>query len=267
MRPLSFVCFAAVLLASACHGAQFGTAQQGAAAYDPGALPSGALGSSIRYGREIIMHTRRMLPALVGARIDCAACHVAGGTQARGGSFAGIAARFPQWNKRARRMIALQDRIAECFLYSENGRPPGYSSKEMIAVVAYLTWLSRATPMLATPAPSQGFIVPLPAALPNVGRGAALYAQRCALCHRANGNGIGESVPPLWGMQSFNNGAGMAHLNRMTGFVYYNMPQNAPGSLSLRDAEDVAAFVLSHARPKFRGNALVVFPPQRARVF
>ena len=29
--------------------------------------------------------------------------------------------RFPQWNSRAHRVIALQDRIAECFLYSMNG--------------------------------------------------------------------------------------------------------------------------------------------------
>ena len=46
----------------------------------------------------------------------------------------------------------------------------------------------------------------------------------------------------------------MAHLDRMTGFVHYNMPKGAPGSLSLEEAYDVSAFVLSHPRPKFRKN-------------
>lgn len=257
------------VLATACHGGSVpvGAAPVGAALYDPHALPGGALGREIRYGREIVMQTHRSMPAFVRARINCAACHVAGGTQARGGSFAGIAARFPQWNKRSHRVIALQDRIAECFLYSENGRPPAYSSREMIAVVAYMTWLSRGTPVLATPDPAQGFAVALPSASPNAARGALLYAQRCALCHQANGNGVGESIPPLWGAQSFNNGAGMAHLSKITGFVYYNMPKNAPGTLSVRDAYDVSAFVLAHARPAFRKNARVLFPAQPARYF
>ena len=71
----------------------------------------------------------------------------------------------------------------------------------------------------------------------------------------ANGAGVSGSFPPLWGARSFNNGAGMAHIDRMTGFVRYNMPQNAPGSLSLQDAYDVAGFVLSHARPHFQAKA------------
>ncbi len=111
----------AILAASACHGAQ-----PAIAPYDPSTLPSGALGEEIRYGREIVMQTRRVLPADVRVRMDCAACHIDGGTQPRGGSFVGMYAAFPQWNKRAHRVIALQDRIAECFLYSMNGRAPAY---------------------------------------------------------------------------------------------------------------------------------------------
>jgi cytochrome c len=33
-----------------------------------------------------------------------------------GGSFLGIYATFPQWNKRSHRFIALQDRLDDCFL-------------------------------------------------------------------------------------------------------------------------------------------------------
>jgi len=256
---------AAIALALAALAACGGRQQQGVA-YDPRALPAGALGDEIRYGRDIVMETRRIVPQDVRARMDCAACHIDGGTRSRAGSFVGTYAAFPQWNARAHRVIALQDRLAECFLYSMNGRPPAYSSREMVALVAYIAWLSRGTPTQQVAARAQSFVVALPRGAPNPGRGATLYLQRCAACHGANGSGNG-AFPALWGEGSFNRGAGMAHVNRMTGFVYYNMPQNAPGTLTKQDAYDVAAFVLSHARPGFRKDAAVGFPALPASYF
>ncbi len=236
-------------------------------AYDPAALPSGKLGDSIRYGRAIMMDTHELMKGYVRARLDCAACHVNGGLKPRAGSMIGTYAYFPQYNKRSHRIITLQDRLAECFLYSMNGRPPHFASKEMIALVSYIAWISRGTPSFSTPAPDNRFVVKLPSAPPDLARGAATYAARCALCHRADGNGQGPAVPPLWGASSFNNGAGMAHIDRMTGFVYYNMPKYAPGSLSIEEAYDVAAFVLSHPRPKFDPAMLVAPSPLPAGYF
>jgi thiosulfate dehydrogenase len=136
-RPVVFAaCGAVVALAiAACAGSVAPTSSTG---YDPRALPSGPVGESIAYGHAIIVRTPRLMKAFVRADMACAACHIAAGTQARGGSFIGVYARFPQWNKRARRVITLQDRISECFLYSMNGRPPAYTSKAMIAIVAYI---------------------------------------------------------------------------------------------------------------------------------
>ncbi|HTX58151.1 MAG TPA: c-type cytochrome [Verrucomicrobiae bacterium] len=237
------------------------------AAYDPAALPSGPVGEAIRLGREIVMNTPQTMPGYVRSNMSCSACHIEGGTKVRGGSFLGTYARFPQWNKRAKRVITLQDRLAECFLYSMNGRPPAYASKEMIGLVAYIAWLSRGVPTLSTPSPQDRFIEPLPPAPPDVRHGAKLYAQHCALCHQPSGAGVTGVFPPLWGPSSFNDLAGMAHLDRMTGFVHYNMPQGAPGSLTLREAYDVAAFVLSHPRPKFDPAALVQSSPLPAGFF
>jgi thiosulfate dehydrogenase len=59
----------------------------------------------------------------------------------------------------------------------------------------------------------------------------------------------------------------MAHIDRMTGFVMYNMPKGAPGSLSLNDAYDISAFVLTHARPTFDPTRLVVASPRPAQYF
>lgn len=266
MRRLrsNLLALAAIALLAACSRA---AAQDSAAAYDPKALPSGPIGESIALGHDIIMDPHKYLPKNVTADMSCAACHIAAGTQARGGTFVGTYARFPQWNKRSHRVITLQDRLAECFLYSMNGVPPAYTSKEMTAMVAYIAYLSRNVPTGSAASKSDSFIVPLPSAAPDLARGQKIFSTTCAACHQANGAGVHGAFPPLWGPLSFNNGAGMAHIDRMTGFVKYNMPQNAPGSLTLQEAYDVSGFVLSHGRPTFDPTRIVAQPEEPAKFF
>jgi thiosulfate dehydrogenase len=259
---------AAAILLAACGSGNGGasTARAPQGAFDPRAVPSGPVGDVVRYGYELIVHTRVHLKPYVTAEMDCSACHVAGGTKARGGSFAGIAAQFPQWNARAKRVIALQDRVAECFLYSMNGRPPAYNSRAMEAIAAYITYLSRGAKLGGKPDPAVRIAHFNPPEKPDPARGGQLYAQKCSMCHGANGSGSAV-YPPLWGGKSFNDGAGMHRLWTMAGFVRYNMPQTAPGSLSGQQAYDVSAFVLSHARPKFDKAKTVTFAAQRAGYF
>ncbi len=264
MKRLSLIlgCVAAL---TACAGNQQSSAPT-AVAYDEKALPTDAPGELIRYGRELIVNTRAHMRPYVVANMDCAACHVAGGTKPKGGSFVGIYGQFPQWNARAHRMIALQDRLAECFLYSMNGKPPAYYSREMVAMVAYIAYLSRGTQVGAPPGPGvklTKFAPPQPA---SAQRGAQLYAQSCAMCHGANGAGS-AIYPPLWGPSSFNGGAGMHRLWTMAAFVRYNMPQSAPGTLTAQQAYDVSAYVLSHTRPRFQGSRAVAFPASPAKYF
>ena len=246
-------------------GAGASTSQNAGALYDAAKVPPGGVGDQIKYGRELLLHTRAHMKAYVTANMDCAACHIDGGTKARGGSFAGTAAAFPQWNARAKRVIALQDRLAECFLYSMNGRPPAYNSREMIALASYITYLSRGV-KLGTKPDKSVVLASITLPHPDPKAGAQIYTQRCAACHGASGAG-NAVFPPLWGALSFNNGAGMHRLRTMAGFVRYNMPQNAPGSLTDRQAVDVAAFVLSHTRPKFDRSRDVTFPPEAAEYF
>lgn len=257
----------ALALAATVAACSVGAPKRGEALYDPRALPTGPVGDSIAYGYAIMVRTHRLMRKYVRADLECADCHIAAGTQPRGGSFIGTYARFPQWNKRARRVIALQDRIAECFLYSMNGRPPAYNSKPMIAIVAYISWLSRGTPIGAKEPAADRYIEPLPSGPPDLVVGARIFAGKCTHCHGAGGQGVGGLYPPLWGFRSFNDGAGMAHIDRMTGFVRYNMPYDEPGSLSLEQAYDVAAFVLSHRRPHFQKGAIVLAPPLPAKYF
>jgi len=229
-------------------------------------FPPGPDGELIRYGHDLIAQTQRYAGRYVTAQMSCSACHVADGRQPHAGSLLGTYARFPQWNKRAHRFIALQDRIAECFLYSMNGRPPAYYSHEMIAITAYIAWLSRGARV------GEGFPGQEPLALakglkPDANAGAHIYAARCAMCHGVNGAGVSAAYPPLWGPTSFNDRAGMSRMDRIAPFVRVAMPQNAPGSLSDQQALDVAAYVLSKPRPHFERAKLVQFPLEHAGYF
>src|SRR5579875_2611541 len=166
---LGFICSFALVAGADVRAA--GSAVPDAAAADARAqLPSGPEGELIRYGRDLITHTRKYASKYVKAGMDCSACHIDAGTKPRGGSLLGIYAKFPQWNQRAKRFIALQDRLQECFLYSENGYAPPANSREIIAMTAYIAWL----------------------------------------CRGADGQGNDSAgFPPLWGPKSFNSGAGM----------------------------------------------------------
>ncbi len=261
----SLVCGIALLGLDACSSKPVALSP-GAISYDAAQLPAGPVGALIAYGRKIVMDTPAQAKPYVKANMSCSACHVAGGTVANGGWLA-VAANFPQYNKRAKRVIMLQDRIAECFLYSMNGRPPAYNSREMIAVTAYITWLSRGQKLFGKADKSTKILQHPAPAVVSVQNGATLYAQKCSLCHQATGVGVSGTFPPFWGPGSFNNGAGMAKEAMMAGFVKVNMPQNKPGSLTWQEAYDVSAYVLSHPRPHFAKSQQITFPPQSASFY
>jgi thiosulfate dehydrogenase len=229
-------------------------------------IPPGPDGQLIRYGRDIIVSTPAFAGSYITARMSCGACHPHGGTVAHQGSFIGTYAKFPQWNKRSGRFIALQDRIAECFLYSMNGHPPAYYSREMIAITAYIAWLSRGS-KVGEGFASEGPLKIAAAQSPNRAHGATVYAAQCMRCHGADGNGNGSAIPPLWGAQSFNDKAGMARMDRIAPFVYAAMPADKPGTLKVQDAFDVAAFVLAKARPHFNKQRRIRFPTEPSGFF
>jgi thiosulfate dehydrogenase len=231
----------------------------------PQPMPRGADTALIGYGKVLLEQTPRYLGSYITARMACSACHLDAGTRAHGGSFVGTYAMFPQWNARAHRFITLQDRLAECFLYSMNGRPPAYDSREMVALTAYIAYLSRGT-IVGTGRPDQGFVTLHAAHAGDPVAGELIYRTRCISCHGANGDGgPAGAAPPLWGPYSFNSGAGMNR--KMAAFVRAVMPLNAPGSLSDQQATDVAAFVLLHPRPQFDPKRTIVFPPRPAGAF
>lgn len=216
---------------------------------DPAKVPKGPLGDSIRLGLNIFRDTPHYASAYVGNRLSCSDCHLQNGVAAYSSPMIGLPGLFPMYRARSGRVVTFADRINECMTRSENGRPFPERSPQLIALIAYIQWLSQGWPV-GKSFPTRG-LVKLPALKGDSAKGAEIYAQQCAVCHQADGAGIPPNFPPLWGPTSFNDGAGMSHVAKMAAFVQHNMPQTHPGSLTPQQAYDVSAYIDSKPRPKF----------------
>lgn len=208
-------------------------------------IPQGPLGDSIRLGRLIFTQTPKYARAYVGDQQSCSDCHLAAGTAPFAAPVVGLPGLFPTFNKRANRVITFAERIQECFLRSENGRPLPYDGPEMAALIAYSQWLSQGQPT-GQQFPGRG-LVHLPELAPNIRHGEQVFMQRCSGCHGKDGAGIPPAVSPVWGPGAYNEGAGMNGVAEMAAFVRHNMPADKPGSLSPQDSYDVVAFI--HSKP------------------
>lgn len=231
---------------------EYGSAPKATMAWVPpraSSIPEGPQGESIRQGRLIFDETPLYASRFTRSKVTCSNCHAAGGIQPYASPVVGLPAVFPMFNKRAGHMISLQDRIQECFVRSENGTPLPYKGDTMKALMDYIGWLSQPEPN-RKPFVGRG-LVTLPELKPDPQHGAAIYAAQCAGCHGDHGEGRAPLFPPLWGPESFNDGAGMYTLAKMAPFVQHNMPQNRMGILSAQDAWDVSAFVHAQPRPAF----------------
>lgn len=211
--------------------------------------PAGVQSQLVHQGREIFDETPRYAPSYTGAKISCGDCHIKSGTESYAAPMIDLAGQFPVYSKRAGRVISLEDRIQECFTRSENGQPPPLQSPEMQALVAYIKSLSRSDDK-GKPYKGRG-LVKLVALTGNLTKGKQSYASQCAPCHGVDGAGSSPAMLPVWGPASFNDGAGMSRTENMAAFLFHNMPQNHPGTLTAQQSFDIAAFIHTMPRPKF----------------
>ena len=88
----------------------------------------------------------------------------------------------------------------------------------------------------------------------DIAKGEALFQEHCTNCHGEDGQGvaIGDKKPgPLWGPDSWNDGAGAARVYTLAGIIRYSMPYLAPGRLTDEEAQELAAFIDSKPRPSY----------------
>jgi thiosulfate dehydrogenase len=217
-------------------------------------IPIDGNGSHILLGRRLLAQTKKLLPDKVGNGLNCNNCHLGEGRVAHAFSYFGVSVNYPQVNLRTGGLLTLEGRINGCFLRSMNGKELRVDSLEMRAIVAYLNWLSTGLPQHAK-IEGAGVDEVDTNLVPDPQRGKVIYEGKCARCHGSNGQGLENArdefvIPPLWGDQSFNIGAGMARTYTAAGFVKNNMPLGQ-ANLSDQEAIDVAEYFTHQPRPDF----------------
>ncbi len=91
-----------------------------------------------------------------GSNLACGNCHQEGGTKIYGIPWMGVTWRYPQYSSRYEQEVTLEDRVNDCMERSMNGRGLPQNSREMKAIIAYMTWLSKDLPReLGRPAQGQ----------------------------------------------------------------------------------------------------------------
>jgi len=160
------------------------------------AIPPGAMGIAVRRGHALLAATRDSLPSHVGNSLRCFSCHLDEGRRAGALPLAGAYTRYPQFRARRARVDLIEDRVNDCFERSLNGRASAPNGSDMRDIVAYLAWMSRG---IAVGDPVKAQDVPQIATLEaDTARGAPIFAESCARCHGASGQGS-VIAPPLWG--------------------------------------------------------------------
>jgi len=211
-------------------------------------IPNDSLGASIRRGLYLMRFTPESLPAYSTSSLRCTSCHQQDGLKATAAPLTGAHARFPKYLTRTGAVIALADRVNYCFTRSLAGYAIPTNSREMEDILSYIYFISKGVPVGTKIAGAEGLVSMKDTLVGDVSRGEAIFTRECVICHQADGQG-NAAYPALWGPKSFSIGASMAREERAASFIWHNMPQTKPGSLTPQEAFDVAAYVNSHPRP------------------
>ena len=226
-------------------------------------MPAGDAGKEILYGKDLIVRTAYYFGpnGKVGHLtngMNCQNCHNFAGTKIYGLNLSATATAYPQYMARTSNIMSIADRINGCMQRSLNGKKLDTTSKEMKAMIAYLKWLSKTT----VKQPGSSGILKL-AYLDHAAdplKGKAVFVQKCQVCHGVNGLGLLApdktvyTYPPLWGDDSYNDGAGLYRVTTFAAFVKSNMPFGTTyqtPQLTDEEAWNIAAFVNSQLRPHF----------------
>lgn len=231
------------------------------------ALDDSEENQKVKYGFELFKSTPTHVgpnngdpdKVYAGNNLSCNNCHLYAGTKPYSGALIGVVKRFPQFRGRENKMGTIEERINGCFERSMNGRVLPEDSVEMKAFVSYLSWLDR----FAEPDGSyvgKGFLtIEIPERPVDLEHGKAIFDRLCFACHQPDGQGVKMKnshvyqYPPLWGPDSFNNGAGMNRVITAANFIKGNMPFGATYEdplLTDEEAYDVAGYINQQLRPQ-----------------
>lgn len=237
----------------------------GAIAHNPPSLddvPEGPLGEAILRGYDLVNDTSTVLRSEAASvedgekrvnELSCTSCHAGAGMDENSSSMVGVSSVYPMFIPRSGKILTLEDRINGCMVRSMNGEKFEKGDDDLNAMVAYLTYISEGIPSEMNadlPWRHKNNMDNVP--VPSIDDGEELYAQSCIACHAGDGAGTGSNTgPALWGSGSFNDGAGIARMSKMAGYIQNNMPIGGENTLSDQEASDLAAYILSQDRDEY----------------
>lgn len=218
----------------------------------------------ILYGKDLIANTSKyfgpkgIVKTNATNGLNCQNCHLDAGTRVFGNNYGSVFATYPKYRPRSGTIENIYKRVTDCFERSLNGVAPDSGSKEMEAIVAYINWLGKDVKKgeKAIGSGLKDLAYLDRAADPEKGK--VGYEKHCVSCHTATGQGMwnadssGFTFPPLWGIHSYNSGAGLYRLGSLAKYIKYNMPQGVTHDnpkLTDEEAWDIAAYVNSQTRP------------------
>lgn len=217
----------------------------------------------VEYGKELIAHTAKFLGpngsiAKLSNGMNCQNCHLDAGTATFGNNYGSVASTYPKFRARSGSVEDIYKRINDCFERSLNGKSLDTNSNEMQAIKAYIEFIGSNVKKGEKAEGSGLKEMKYLGRAANPENGKLVYVTKCQSCHQKNGEGTltvdktEYTYPPLWGNQSYNDGAGLYRISNFAKYVKSNMPLGATHEnpqLSDEEAWDVAAFVNAQSRP------------------
>jgi thiosulfate dehydrogenase len=233
--------------------------------FETPAFPNTTEGKLGQYGQLLINKTYTQIGPtsknpITNNRLACANCHLNGGTKPFALPLIGLSGVFPMYIGREDKIESLEERVNGCIERSMNGKAIEVNSNEMRAIITYIKHISKNT-VIGQRTEGQGLTqIKNPERPASPQNGAKVYSKHCISCHGENGEGKATSIngedeylfPPLWGPNSFNDGAGMARILTAARFIKGNMPLGTTALnpvLTDEEAYDVAAYINSNDRP------------------
>lgn len=226
-------------------------------------ITDSTLKQEVEYGKDLIAHTAKYLGPNGSVKqitngMNCNNCHLDAGTKPWGNNYGSVYSMYPKMRARSGQVEDLYKRVNDCMERSLNGQPLKRDEKEMKAMIAYIEYIGSNVPKGKEANASGIYDLEYLDRAADPVKGKALYDTKCASCHQVNGQGIlaedkkEYTYPPLWGKNSYNNGAGLFRISRFAGYIKYNMPLGAAydnPQLSDEESWDIAAYVENLDRP------------------
>ena len=217
----------------------------------------------IKYGRELVANTSQYLGpkgtvSPISNGMNCQNCHLDAGTRPWGNNYGAVLSTYPKFRARSGSIETIEKRVNDCFERSLNGKALDSSSKELKAIVSYIKFVGKYVEKDSIPEGTGIWKLKYMNRAASPEKGEPVYAEKCASCHGENGLGIKNAegtaftYPPLWGPQSYNQGAGLFRLSRLAGYIKTNMPFGTTyqkPQLSDEECWDVAAYINTRPRP------------------